>query len=286
MKILMCYFSGTGNTQRILLKYKEEFEKNGHEVELYKVEQKKDVNFNEYDLVGFGYPVHAFNAPSIMIDFAKSIKKLENEKRAFIISVSGEPLALNNISSLKITSILNKRGFKVTNEYHYCMPYNIIFRHTDLMAYNMWDTAQKLIPLDSKELLEEKSSHLKRVFMGRFLAWIFRIEHWGGRFNGKKYKVNENCAHCQMCVKICPTNNIKFEDGKFKFGKNCLMCMRCAHLCSKNAIKIGWFDKWKVNGAYNFQKPETPEEDKHKKYCKKAYQKYFKNAQEKISRKQ
>ncbi len=280
MKILICYFSGTGNTRRVVNKFAETM-KTEHEVEVHKIE---DILYKEgyakpdycsFDMLGIGYPVHAFNAPSIVIDFLRTLPKLKEKKPAFIVNTSGEPLKLNNISSLKSKSILKRHGFNVTNEYHYCMPYNIIFRHTDDMAYRMWNYAEGIIPLDCKELLAGKEHKLGYVFMGRPMAGIFRVEHWGGRFNGKHYKVNDKCINCQMCVKICPTNNIKIENGQFKFGKNCLMCMRCAHLCSQNAIKIGWFDKWKVNGPYNFQKPTEEEENRHKNYCKKAYKRYF-----------
>lgn len=285
MKILICYFSGTGNTKRVVDKYVEAFKSHGHEVDTFRVENRNfNYNLEDYDKIGLAYPIHAFNAPAIIFDFIKKLPKLKEEKPLFIIKTSGEPLRLNNISSIKPMSILKKKNLRLTNEYHYCMPYNIIFRHTDSMAYKMWETAQKLIPIDAQEILDGKEVKLKKFPFARPLAFIFRIEHWGGRFNGKRYKVRDNCVHCNACVNICPTHNITVENGEFHFGKNCIMCMRCAFLCKQNAIKIGLFEKWKVNGPYTFQKPEKEEEDRHKKYCKKSYQKYFKCAEEKINK--
>ncbi len=283
MKILICYFSGTGNTKKVVDKYEKTLTSLGYEVDTYKIEENNfNFNLDEYEMIGIGYPVHAFNAPSIVLNFARTLPK-QSGKRTFIINTSGEPLKLNNISSIKLTKILNKSGYNVTNEYHYVMPYNIIFRHTDNMAYKMWETAKSVIPIDCKEILRGEVSHLESVFMGRFLAWIFRIEHWGGRFNGKHYKVKDNCIHCNKCVNICPTHNIKVENGKFHFGKNCIMCMRCSFLCPKSAIKIGLFEKWKVNGAYNFNNPNNYEDEVHKNYCKKSYIKYFENCNAKIN---
>ena len=284
MKILICYFSGTGNTKRVVDKFAECLKENENEVTLQRVEHEFNLNIEDFDLIGFGYPVHAFNAPEIILKFVKKLKKLENKKDCFIINTSGEPLKLNNISSLKLTSLLKKKNMIAKYEYHYVIPYNIIFRHTDRMAYRMWETAKKVIPLDVKELLEKKPAKLKKVFMGRFLAYIFRIEHWGGKFNGKHYKVLPECINCNCCVNICPTKNITVKDGGLHFGKNCIMCMRCSFLCQKNAIKIGFFNKWKVNGVYNFNNPGDTSEDKHKKYCKKAYQKYFKLNEERIAK--
>lgn len=284
MKILICYFSGTGNTQKLVDCYAKIFaDEYGDEVTIARMEDKFEYDVNEFDLVGIGYPVHAFNAPSIVLNFCKRLPKLADKKSAFIVNTSGEPLKLNNISSLKLTSILKRRNIIVNNEYHYCMPYNMIFRHGDEMAYRMWTVAQMLAPLDVKEIENGTKSLLKCVFMGRFIAWIMRCEHWGGRLNGKQYKVNEHCVNCKKCINICPTNNITIKNGKMKFGGKCLMCMRCAHLCPTNAIKIGWFDSWKVNGAYSFKKPKSPDTKHYNKMLTKAYKKYFDAAEKRIA---
>lgn len=284
MKILICYFSGTGNTQKIVDCYANIFANiYGDDVTLARMEDKFEYDLNDFDLIGFGYPVHAFNAPSIALSFCKKLKRTDLPKSAFIVSTSGEPLKLNNISSIKLTSILKRKNITVNNEYRYCMPYNIIFRHGDEMAYRMWTTAQLLAPIDVKEIKSQTKSHLKKVFMGGFIAWIMRCEHWGGRLNGKQYKVNEHCVSCNKCVNICPTANIVIKDGKMNFGGNCLMCMRCAHLCPTDAIKIGWFNHWKVNGAYSFKKPKSPDTKRYNKMLTKAYKKYFELADKRIA---
>ena len=217
-----------------------------------------------------------------VLQFAKKLQKRKDKKPLFIVKTSGEPLALNNISSLKVKSILRKRGLILENEYHYCMPYNIIFRHTDNMAYKMWESAKSIIPYDCDEIIAGEKRKLKYIPCGRMLAWIFRIEHWAGRFNGKKYKVNENCIKCGMCVRNCPTHNITMENGNFKFGKNCLMCMRCSFNCPKNCIKIGLFENWKVNGRYSFT-PNKNQVETHKNYCKRSYKKYFSKIENRLN---
>ncbi len=284
MKILICYFSGTGNTQKIVDCYANIFTTQyGDDVTLIRMEDDFKYDVNDFDLIGIGYPVHAFNAPSIVLRFCKKLPKLNTKKPAFIINTSGEPLKLNNISSLKLTAMLKRRNITVNNEYHYCMPYNMIFRHGDEMAYRMWTTAQLLAQLDVKEIKDGVKSRLQKVFMGGFIAWVMRCEHWGGRLNGKQYKVNENCVNCKKCVNICPTHNITVKDGKIKFGGDCIMCMRCAHLCPTDAIRIGWFNSWKVNGAYSFKKPKSPDTKRYNKMLTKAYKKYFTLADKRIA---
>lgn len=284
MKILICYFSGTGNTKKVVDCFTETFTKEyNDEVTVVKMEDGLSLDINDFDLIGIGYPVHAFNAPSIVLDFCKSLPVANREIRAFIVNTSGEPIKLNNISSLRATKLLKQRNLRVTNEYHYCMPYNMIFRHSDTMAYRMWHTAQLLIPLDVKEIKSNREHYLEPVFMGDFVAWVMRCEHWGGRLNGTRYKVDDKCVHCNKCVKICPTHNITIENGEIKFGNKCLMCMRCAHLCGRDAIKTGWFNSWKVNGAYSFEKPSKEEQQRYNKMLTSAYERYFEECDMRIA---
>ena len=295
MKVLICYFSGTGNTHKVADKFVSCLTEHNHEVVSVAVESLLGdktlpdsflTQVKNADLVGFGYPIHAFNAPAIMLEFAKRLPRLKNKKRAFVFNTSGEPLKLNNISSVKLCKMLKRRNIEVVSEYHYCMPYNIMFRHSDEMAHKMWHTCEQLIPLDVADLLDGKFHRLENVSCQSFVAWVMRCEHWGGRLNGRQYKVNGDCVHCEKCVNICPTHNITVKNGKFKFGRKCLMCMRCALLCPKNAIKIGWFNKWKVNGAYTFTEPKTPEEEqKYNKMLTKAYAKYFAECDDRINQK-
>ncbi len=290
MKILIFYFSGTGNTEKVAKAYADALAANGACViseSLPEAENKlADIDFDSYDLLGFGYPIHAFNAPANLLTLAEKLPKFAQSKRAFIFKTSGEPVRMSDVSSLKLIKTLRKHNVQVTNEYQYVMPYNIIFRHSDRMAYRMWNVAQKVIPIDCAQILEGTPHSVKRMFMGGLLAWFLRIEHWGARFNGKRYKVNKDCIRCGYCVRVCPTKNITIDEkGKFRFGNRCLMCMRCAFGCPKAAIEIGLFKSWKVNGAYSFDKPaadDLPQADKHANYCKKAYNRYFAAAEDKI----
>lgn len=292
MKILILYFSGTGNTEKIANEYRAAFENIGDSVTALSLplysRTLDSLGLSEYDLIGIGYPIHSFNAPRIILDLCKQFPKRDardGKKRVFIFKTSGEPVRMSDVSSLKMRGLLKKRGYDVRNEYQYVMPYNIIFRHSDEAAYKMWQTAKALVPIDVNEIASDKPVLPKRMFMGRFLAWILRIEHGGAHINGKFYKVNKNCVHCGLCVKACPVKNISVnKNGKIKFGGKCMMCMRCSMNCPKNAIEIGLFKKWKVNGAYSFAEPtaDSPQDHKHDSYCAKAYKRYYDNAEKKI----
>ena len=283
MKYLGIYFTGTGNSKRVALKAQSELSLRGHSLELVDVINGEVADLSLYDGLFIFYPIYGFNAPKPIIAYVKKIKKLEKQIPCCIMKQSGEHLFWNNASSLYLTSLLKKRNIIVHNEYHYLMPYSFIFRHSDYMAYRMKTTMEGLLPLDLDLFLNNKDARLKRFFFDRPFAFILRIQWWGGRFNGRFYKVeNDKCIKCEKCIKDCPAKNISIKDGKIVFGGKCLMCQRCVMYCPKHAIKAGMFNSWRVDVPYTFKESED-QTTKKPNFCKKNYQKYFAEADRRIS---
>lgn len=286
MKVAIYYFSGTGNTELVCKKWAEEAKKYNIQCDLIKVEEvnKEPIDVSKYDKVGFAYPIHAFNAPRIFWKSCTKITKLANKKPAFVIMVSGEYMTLNHSSDYKLARILKRRNLIIESEYHYLMPYNMIFRHTEKRAYEMYKTMNALCELDAKEFLYEGKPHkLKKHLSIHLFIWLIRIEQLYAPFYGKMLRINKKkCIKCMKCVNTCPNKNISFKDGKFKFGWHCTLCARCSFNCPTNAFSCGFLQFWKVNGRYKFAEPEIAEIDKHKRYCKKSYARYYKEADERL----
>ena len=285
MKYLGLYFTGTGNTKILCLKAKEELEKRGHSLDTVDVINGEITNVDGYDGLFVFYPIYGFNCPKPMIKYVKKIQKSNKQLPCVIMKQSGEHLFWNNASSLYLTSLLKRRNIKVHDEFHYLMPYSFIFRHTDYMAYRMIKTMEGLLPLDLDLFLKGQDVRVKRWFLDRPFAFVLRIQWWGGRFNGLFYKVEKDkCIKCMKCVNDCPAHNIKFnkEKGKFKFGYQCLMCQRCIMYCPQHAVKVGMFNSWRVDKPYTFK--EAPfEKERHPRYCRKNYKRYFEESENRIA---
>lgn len=274
-------FSGTGNTARIARLYAEEFEKHDVRCTVFNITANAEPTpATDFDYVGFAYPIHGFNAPEIVLDFAKKVDC--KDKEYFILKTSGEPLAVNNSSSNKLKRILKRKGCTFTSEYHYVMPYNMIFRHSDLMASKMWNTAKALCPIEAEEVLNGVKTAPKRIPFGGLISAIVRIEQPAMKVNGRFFKVDEDkCINCGKCVKDCPERNISVKDGKITFGGDCVMCARCSFSCPVDAIKIGILNNWRVNGKYDLENRSDNKKETHTHYCKRSYARYFARAEEK-----
>ncbi|MCB9498704.1 MAG: 4Fe-4S binding protein [Bacillales bacterium] len=280
---LLIYYTGTGNTKKMVLEYEKIFKDHNIQSDLLEIKKNHQEipEINQYNYLGIAFPVHAFNSPRPVEVFLKKLE-IAKDKPYFILLTSGEPLSLNYASSLKVERIMKKKGYHLTNEYLYCMPYNIMFRHSENSAYKMFETAKKMASIDVKDIINGVNHYLKKSLFSITVRAIFRIEQPGMHLNGRLFKIDEEkCIHCLKCVRECPEQNISYDKNQFHFGNNCDMCAKCAFFCPANAINIGLLNNWKVNGEYKFI-PEKEGNDKHSSYLKKSYKKYYDKAEKRI----
>lgn len=278
MKAALFYFSGTGNTAKIASLFSKELN-----AELFALPLESEVDLSEFDLIGISYPVHGFQPPKPVLTFVKKMPGLK--RRVFFFKTSGENLSLNDESSGQILRILKRKGYLVSHEFHYVMPYNMIFRHSDSMAKLMYQTAIERVPKDVESVLEEPEQKLKIKCLKRLFLWPVKIERPFAGIHGHLFKVNlEKCIRCQKCVRECPMKNITIDSkGEFHFRANCVLCMRCSVHCPTGAIDPGIFrGSWKIQGDYELDRllkddNILPKNDCEVKLLKKSYRRYFDN---------
>ena len=275
MKIVCCCFSGTGNTARACREILARLEQNGHITSFFSIRRDENMpDLSGADCLLVGYPVHGFNAPTPVLKFLRSLQKTEKPTPCYLLRTSGEPLRLNNASGVTPRRILKRKGYTVYGEFHYVLPYNIIFRHSDGMAARMQQGMELRLPSDVEKIAHMQRFKVKRGPFSRFVSFVCRIEHTAMPLIGRHFKTTENCIGCGKCAAVCPQKNIQLCDGKPVFGKNCVGCMGCVFSCPKDAIHPALFNGWKVNGAYTFDAPPATD-DEVCNYCKKAYLRYF-----------
>ena len=285
MKILLITFSGTGNTTLCGHYIKEHFLSLGHDVDHYvfKAGQPLIYNVNNYDLIGFGYPIHAFNAPEAFIKFIKTLPKVKNIKY-FIYKVSGEPFAVNNGSSHHLYGILKRKGYVLYGEKHFLMPYNIMFRYKDAIAKQMYLYLNALCKAYVLELLEGQPERIKYNPFNISFSFIFRIEWLAPKLNSPFVHIKKDkCINCHRCINECPTGAMFINDKekiRIKASK-CAMCMHCTMYCPADAITYGFMNPWKVNKPFDYKKIVANEEiapeyiNKDTKGYFKKFNKYF-----------
>ncbi len=292
MKAILYVFSGTGHTLIATKQVAAGLIARGFEVDVYRIRRENsDVpNPNDYDIVGIGYPIHAFNAPQIVCRFVKKLPKVE-KKNLFFYKTSGEPFALNSSSSVYCWRRLKRKGYKLVMDVHMLMPYNIMFRYKDELAKQMYLYTCAMSEMIAEKISKQDYDKVKYKFGYTIVTSLLRLQWFGAWVNGPLiFAKKKICNKCGLCVKQCPAGNITMTEKGVKFHGKCTMCMCCAFHCPKDAIRPGFLNPWRVNGAYPFEKLVNNKEiasdyvrDDTKGYFK-LFRKYFHKVDDQLAK--
>ncbi len=73
MNILIIFFSGTGNTKIVSQAITDELTQRGQSVVLRSIEEHLPFSgLEDFDMIGFGFPVYAWRAPGFFTDILES----------------------------------------------------------------------------------------------------------------------------------------------------------------------------------------------------------------------
>ncbi len=129
MKILIAYYSKTGSTEKVAETLKQEFEKNGHAVELIKIvpvhklkasQYKKNgkelalktpaTNIKKFDLILIGTPVWNFCPTPMVLSYLRNLLNVKDKNFALFATCT----ALPGTTIQRMGSILSTKGGKIT----------------------------------------------------------------------------------------------------------------------------------------------------------------------------
>ena len=238
-KICIFLFSGTGMTKYVANKISSGLAEKQVHVDLYSIENTVpwEIPIYDYDAIGIAYPVHAWNAPEIVVKFAKQLTKVRSMK-AFIISTCGEAKSINFASSKLLIKVLNQKGFDVFYDNQFAMPCNFMYKDNINDARAKINAINEKVPQITQDIMNHNVYRLQYDFVARVIAFLGRIEWSGRKWMRVLFRVDKSCNVCGKCVKSCPKNNISIVTNQVSFGWSCELCARCFYVCPKRAIKV------------------------------------------------
>lgn len=238
LKGAIIYFSGTGNTEYVAKKIKEEFERNSIEMLLIDISKKKVFN-DEYDFYVFGGPIYAEMFPDYFIDWIKKNVKEGRNRKCIVFSTQASGYAGG-------TSVLSKGlkniGFDVMISTCVEMPNNyyvVMAKKTDDEKIQSLKINVQKIAIDIvKAFINSTTMVVKEVKLRSFGGKVIHkaFSKWSLGWAKKNLDVDYNlCVRCGKCVKNCPTRNINM-DKFITFNSDCISCQKCIHGCPTNAF--------------------------------------------------
>ena len=256
------FFSGTGNTAVLMADLVAEFQHRGVCTSLAEIEtftlKNAMPDIGHCDLIGLGYPVHAFNAPRIVFDFVKLLPP-GNGRRVFLLKCPGDHFA-NAGSTGPMRRALHRRGYDVVHEGLAVMPANFAVRYPPALTRELHAIARRRLAVYVEELLAGTRRLQKNTLGACLMTCLSPFERGGAKMLRLHFFVRPACTGCGLCATHCPAANISMQDGRPRFGWKCLCCLRCVYLCPVKAIGLRGFDRMLFKDGYNIRATlETPE---------------------------
>jgi ferredoxin/flavodoxin len=237
MNIAIYFFSGTGNTAYIAKHLQAGFIAHNCGCELIPIENitlnKQPIEPQNYDLIGIGYPVHAFDAPRIVFDFVNLLPS--TPQHYFLFKTAGDSFLFGG-SSRNLRLKLAGKGWRLSHESFFHMPANVTSSAKPDKIKRLTDAARQQTEYVTAEICSGIRKTLPDTGAQRLGSLIHKLEDKGCHRASKNWLVNQNCTLCGLCVKQCPTNNITISEERLVFDDSCILCIRCWWHCPTRAL--------------------------------------------------
>ena len=253
-KILAIYFSGTGNTEYAVRRFCSFFD----EAIIFSIEDEIDGQVFHYaDTILIAYPIYGSDMPRTVKDFLKENSSYFEGKNIITLVTQ---LAFSGDGGALDTRLLKsqKIKFRHLSSIHINMPNNI--SDMRILKVKNGDENKKKIDRANKKIDKcavkiisgKKVKNGRLIFINRFAGLFGQRLVFGfvERRMAKRLKIDlQKCNACGLCVKICPADNIAYDDNVPKANKQCCLCYRCINRCPQKAISL--FSKRKPKKQYN-----------------------------------
>jgi Pyruvate/2-oxoacid:ferredoxin oxidoreductase delta subunit len=250
-KLIVYYFSGTGNSQKVALWISKVAKELAIENECINIAQidRRHIKAPASDaLVAFISPVHGFNYPPIMLHFIRHFPKgynnvlLLNTRAGMLIGKWITP-GLSGITFYLAGLQLSIKGYRIKAMYPVDLPSNWISVHPGLNARTVTyihERNKERVTAFARNVLAG-GSNFKALFelIQDILVWPVSVGYYFiGRFLfAKTYFASRDCDNCDVCINNCPLKAIIKVDGRPFWTFRCESCMRCMSNCPKKAIE-------------------------------------------------
>lgn len=236
-KILLYFFSGTGNTLWVSKLFAEEMRKYGTATKLIPLPCPHPENIDDDTILAIAFPVYAQTAPPFVCDWLRGLP--ENGKGTPVIIIS-TLAGMSGLVKVPFHLLLKKKGYRPLAIREFIMPPNYFHKYADERNSQIKERAKRAIADFAKEVTEESAIWPQRPsLLAAFQFMAEKIFRYGGSgWLGKGFNADKGkCTKCGLCIKLCPVDNISFAGHGYPVWKRkCQQCLRCITYCPTEAI--------------------------------------------------
>ena len=235
--MVLC-FSGTGNSRYMARRIAE-----GLQDEITDLNAKIKANDNspirtERDVIVVA-PTYAWRIPRIVEDWLSKTELAGAERMWFVMDCGSE---IGNAAKYN-------RRLADQKHLHYMGTAQIVMPENYIAMFGVPQTeeARKIVEkaepgIDAaiariragRSFAAPRNNFYDRIVSGPVNPVFYRFF-----VKSSPFHANDACIGCGRCVKNCPMNCIRLENGKPIWGKGCTHCMACICYCPAEAIEYG-----------------------------------------------
>jgi flavodoxin/ferredoxin len=248
MKVLLAYFSATGNTAQIANTVKEQLTELNIEIDEFNItshsDRQNNIDVDPYDAAIFGFPVYSNRAPRLAREWLQTLDG-NGKKCATFFTYGGLCVHPSHYSTRQI---LEKQNFVVVSSAEF------LGAHTFNLAG--WEAMENRPNQSNFDVAREYALKTYKRFIGEDAGRLGELEKT--KFSEKQLDEKENfkfkiikqfptrngkeCSMCRTCEEQCPTHAMNAETGSAN-PDECIVCLRCVANCPDNILKINDLSK-------------------------------------------
>lgn len=239
---MICYFSGSGNSQLVAAEMARLTQDSLNAV----VDLPSKLRA---DTLGLVFPVHAWGMPKIMEAYLTRLELDTLPSYVYIVCTCGDDVGLTDRLAEKL---LRKKGLQLDAVWSIQMPNTYVglpgfdVDTQEVAAAKMEKVPQRLDAIARKVV--SRTSGIRDVVPGGlpwFKSHVLRPLFHKCLTGDHQFRVSGKCNGCGHCSKICPLHNIILKEGHPHWSGNCTDCLGCYHHCPQHAILYGPWSKGK-----------------------------------------
>jgi ferredoxin len=192
-----------------------------------------------YDILGLVFPVYWEGLPPKVLDFLPTLK---DHKGSYIFAVAthaGDPGPV--LPQLRVE--LQQIGLDLSAGFLLRMPTNYIIGYsapTEHSIQSNLKNADQAIT-EMVDIIKNRTINPPSSEFSSYSGVSSSYQQFIAGVNGsdEKFWVDENCTECEVCVRVCPVQNIRMKESRPEWLHKCEQCLACINWCPERAIQFG-----------------------------------------------
>ena len=185
----------------------------------------------------FVSPTYAWRIPRVMEKFIRE-NTFSGSRDVYFLMTCGDSIGA---AGQYLRDLCREKGLNFRGVQKIVMPENYIAMFSAPEKAEAQNILANAVPelLTAAETIRaradfpaQKIGALDRLYSGSVNSVFYKLF-----VSAKGFYTTDACVSCGLCVKNCPLNNIKLQNGKPVWGADCTHCMACICRCPKAAIE-------------------------------------------------